>query len=64
MPCKDVTDINLQPVKSNELETLWKMQIEAFSELLQKYQDYDMSLGAESIDAEDSFYLRLRQRCF
>ncbi len=47
---KDMSNIDLKPVKQNELVTLWKMQIEAFSELLQKYQDYDMSPGAESID--------------
>lgn len=29
---------------------IWKMQIVAFSELLDKYQDYDMSPGAESLE--------------
>ena len=43
-------NIELKPVKREELETVWKMQVEAFKELLQKYQDYDMSPAAESID--------------
>ena len=43
-------DIELKPVKREELETVWKMQVEAFKDLLQKYQDYDMSPAAESID--------------
>lgn len=42
--------IELKIVKRDDIETVWKMQIEAFSDLLQKYQDYDMSPGAESID--------------
>ena len=43
-------NIELKPVKREELETVWKMQVEAFKDLLQKYQDYDMSPAAESID--------------
>ena len=45
-----VVSIELKVVKSEDIETVWKMQIEAFSDLLQKYQDYDISPGAESID--------------
>jgi GNAT superfamily N-acetyltransferase len=43
-------NIKLKPVKREDLETVWKMQIEAFKDLLDKYQDYDTSPGAESID--------------
>ena len=42
--------IELRPVKRDDIETVWKRQLEAFSELLQKYQDYDISPGAESIE--------------
>ena len=42
--------IELQPVTSEDIQTLWKMQLEAFSELLQKYQDYETSPSAESMD--------------
>ena len=35
--------IELKPVMRDEIETVWKMQVEAFSELLEKYQDYDTS---------------------
>ena len=45
-----VVSIELKVVKSEDIKTVWKMQIEAFSDLLQKYQDYDISPGAESID--------------
>lgn len=43
-------NIELKPVKREELETLLKMQVEAFAELLEKYKDYDMSPAAESLD--------------
>ena len=42
--------IMLQPVTGEDIQTLWNMQLEAFSELLQKYQDYEISPGAESMD--------------
>ncbi len=42
--------IKLIPVKREELETVWKMQTEAFSELLEKYKDYDLSPAAEDMD--------------
>lgn len=31
-------------------ELIWKMQVEAFTGLLAKYEDYDLSPAAESID--------------
>lgn len=42
--------IELKPIVREDVETVWKMQVEAFSDLLEKYQDYDMSPAAESID--------------
>ncbi len=42
--------IELKPVEQEEIETVWKMQVEAFSGLLQKYQDYETSPAAESMD--------------
>ena len=42
--------IKLKTVKREDLETVWKMQVEAFKDLLEKYQDYDMSPAAEKID--------------
>lgn len=42
--------IELKVVEREDIETVWKMQIEAFYDLLQKYRDYDISPAAESID--------------
>ncbi len=42
--------ITLVKVTRKDLETVWRMQIDAFSRLLARYQDYDMSPGAEKID--------------
>ena len=42
--------VKLVPVKREDLETVWKMQIDAFSGLLAKYQDFDMSPGAEKLE--------------
>ena len=49
-PKGDDMSIELKAVKRDDIETVWKMQIEAFSDLLQKYQDYDISPGAEGMD--------------
>ena len=38
-----MTNIELKPVVREEIETVWKMQVEAFSELLERYQDYETS---------------------
>ncbi len=43
-------NVELIPVKRDDIENVWKMQLEAFSELLQKYQDHDISPAAESMD--------------
>jgi RimJ/RimL family protein N-acetyltransferase len=42
--------IDLKPIAREDIETVWKMQVEAFSDLLEKYQDYDMSPAAEDMD--------------
>ena len=42
--------ITLKKVSQGDLETAWKMQVEAFSELLDKYQDFDLSPAAESFE--------------
>ena len=43
-------DIELLPVMQEDIEMVWKMQVEAFSELLEKYQDYDTNPAAEEMD--------------
>ena len=40
--------VSLRVSAKDDMQTIWKMQIEAFSDLLHKYLDYDMSPGAES----------------
>ena len=47
---KIVTNIELKPVMRHDIETVWKMQVEAFSELLEKYLDYVTSPATESAD--------------
>lgn len=42
--------VTLVRVTREDLETVWKMQIDAFSELLEKYRDYDLSPAAEQVD--------------
>ncbi len=42
--------VTLRQAKREDVETIWKMQVEAFRGLLEKYQDYDISPGAEGID--------------
>lgn len=42
--------VSLKAASRDDLQAIWEMQINAFSELLDKYQDYDMSPAAESID--------------
>ena len=45
-----MTNIELKPVVREDVEIVWRMQVEAFSELLEKYQDYETSPAAESAD--------------
>ena len=40
-------NIELKRIGTEECERLWKMQVEAFSELLEKYLDYDISPANE-----------------
>jgi RimJ/RimL family protein N-acetyltransferase len=42
--------VELRAVKREDVETVWKMQVEAFSGLLEKYQDYDLNPAAEEMD--------------
>ena len=42
--------ITLRKATAEDIEKLWKMQVEAFRALLEKYQDYDLSPAAESVD--------------
>ncbi len=42
--------INFEKVTRETIETVWKMQLEAFSDLLKKYQDYETSPGAEAFE--------------
>lgn len=37
----------LRLIEKNECEQLWEMQVEAFSDLLEKYRDYDISPANE-----------------
>lgn len=42
--------ITLKKAAREDIETIWRMQVEAFSELLARYQDYDMSPAMESFE--------------
>lgn len=42
--------ITFEKVTRENIETVWKMQLEAFSDLLEKYQDYETSPGAEAFE--------------
>ena len=42
--------VELKVVNREDVETVWKMQVEAFSGLLEKYQDYDLNPAAEEMD--------------
>ena len=42
--------IELKPITREDIATVWKMQVEAFQVLLDKYQDFDTSPGAEPVD--------------
>ena len=43
-------ELILKPATIEDMEIVWKMQVEAFDELLQKYQDYDSSPATESLE--------------
>ena len=42
--------IELKAASKDEMRILWRMQVEAFSALLEKYQDFDLSPAAESFE--------------
>ncbi len=42
--------IALKVAKQEDMETVWKMQIKAFSDLYEKYQDQDTSPATESFE--------------
>lgn len=50
--------IELKRIGNEDCEKLWKMQVEAFSELLEKYQDYDISPANEPMSRVEE---RLKQ---
>lgn len=45
-----MSNISLKIVTEEDIQTVWEMQVKAFSDLLEKYQDYDMSPAAESYE--------------
>lgn len=45
-----MAEVSLIAAGRDDVETIWKMQIKAFSELLDRYQDYDTSPAAESLE--------------
>lgn len=42
--------VMLKPAAREDMKTIWNMQVTAFDNLLQKYQDYDISPAAESYE--------------
>ena len=51
-------NVRLRKADASEIELIWKMQIEAFSDLLKKYRDFDTSPGNEGIEKiRTCFYL-------
>lgn len=42
--------VTLLKATRDDMENIWKMQIEAFSDLLNTYQDYDISPAAEGFE--------------
>ena len=43
-------NIGLKPIVREDVETVWRMQVKAFSDMLEKYQDYDLSPAAEDMN--------------
>ncbi len=44
------TEVSLIAAGRDDMRTIWKMQVEAFSELLDRYQDHDTNPAAESFE--------------
>ena len=49
--------VKLKPIVEQDIEIVWKM--DAFSELLEKYKDFDMSPAAEKIDKVNARFKQL-----
>ena len=45
-----MVEVSLIAATRADMKTIWKMQTEAFSDLLDKYRDYATSPAAESFD--------------
>ena len=45
-----LNNVELIPAAEDDMRTIWEMQARAFSGLLYKYQDYEMSPAAESFE--------------
>ena len=43
-------DLKLIEATESDMKEIWKMQVEAFKDLLEKYKDYDMSPATESYE--------------
>ena len=42
--------ISLVKATESDMKQIWEMQVKAFKNLLEKYQDYDMSPATESYE--------------
>ena len=42
--------VSLKKATEDDMPTIWEMQVRAFSDLLEKYQDYEMSPATESFE--------------
>ena len=47
---KNSAQVSLRPAVKDDMKEIWKMQVEAFSGLLEKYQDFDLSPASESFE--------------
>ena len=45
-----IVPVRLERAGEQDAETIWKMQVEAFAELLKKYHDYGTNPGAEPLE--------------
>lgn len=44
------SEVTLRKALREDIDKIWKMQTEAFRELLEKYKDYDTNPAAESVE--------------
>lgn len=52
--------MELKRASEKDADTIWNMQIEAFADLLAKYEDYDISPGNESLERIEQ---KIQQPC-